>query len=207
MTAKVVWIEGMDGTGKSVLAHALAIVALEDPRYRQDYRPGVLELRQPTTSEIGKLIRLGIRGDVVSRKALLYLFLADAVDCEERNKHEINRQSLIIFDRHARVSGSVYQVTEHDEAKVQLAYQSYQFREPDLLVILDLPHEKLEARWHGRRKTLEIYEQADLIYLKRMRERYLACSWWWPEKTLVLDADMPTPSQVEKILERLKEMP
>ena len=206
MTAKVVWIEGMDCTGKSTLSSALATQAVILGHYPKT----CLDSSPSESRPIGFLIREKMRGRApISSKAMLWLFLADMVDMEENLKPHIKEDDLVIVDRHTFVSSLVYQPEVHHQAVVEFANDSIPaclVHLPDLLVIVNAGYEQMLRRMDERHKEKEIYEKRDPIYWQRIAGRYDRIKELpiFRNKTLTLDAEMEIDKQVELIFNRLE---
>lgn len=102
----LVVFEGIDGSGKTTLAHAVA------ERLKETF-PDVLLTREPGATRLGKTLRdLILAGDICDRAEFL-LFAADrAQHCAERIKPALASGNIVLSDRMSD-SSLIYQGISH----------------------------------------------------------------------------------------------
>lgn len=191
-------IEGIDGSGKSSLAEALA-----------DSLGGHLYVFPSHTGAVGKLIRETFAGQAqVHPLAMQHLFIADALDFDSEVAARVSRGETVIMDRHPTVSGWVYQ---SERVPIDLVLQiclTNCFTPPDLTVILDVPAkvavERLRARGRHTR-TNAANEDASLDVIDGRRSRYMAYNVMHP-KCHLLDGQKPVIDGVGYVQSRLGEL-
>ena len=147
--------EGIDGCGKSTQIKLLK-EWLEDNGFR------VETLREPTDSEVGKLIRSFLQNpDAQSanfQKTLALLFAADRMSIIDK----LNDKSKIIISDRSFISSLAYQ-----EPLEWVEVLNKYAKKPDLLILLDLDVKKSVARTSGK----DTFENEE--FLTGIRENYL----------------------------------
>ena len=159
-------IEGGDGSGTSTQLTMLA------ERMKNLKKPAFFPTFEPTDSQIGQIIRRGLKGEIsLKPETICLLFAAD------RNEHlygndgilaHINRGCLAVSDRYA-LSSLVYQGIECGDELPQVI--NSRFPAPELTIFLDIDPETAIGRMKGR-GSLDIYERLD--FQKKVREKYLS---------------------------------
>lgn len=207
-------IEGLDGAGTSTQQHLLAerIERLSGRKVFCD--------KEPTDSDIGKLIRKGLSNNIMSfnhydenhpmynsvsysvtLKTMAYLFAAD------RENHLNNPEtgvasrcssSIVLCDRYFH-SSLAYQGNE--------AYElNKDFYHPEVLIFVDTPVDVCLSRIASRNGTREIYENKEK--LENARRGYLE---WierlYPEgcgvKVIIVDGNKSVDEVCQDILDKL----
>lgn len=169
-------IEGIDGAGTSTHSKLLAS-RFEKAGY------AVIRTFEPTDHSIGNFIRKILKkviADVsLNDQTMSFLFMADrASHLTNVIEPYLNNDVVVICDRYY-FSTLVYQpllYSKGDKQKFdaflwQLLVESDVFLTPDLTIVLDLPTEQACNRIHCRDKSIEIYENVEL--LSNARERYV----------------------------------
>jgi dTMP kinase len=159
--------EGLDGSGTTTQLRLL------NDRFGREGNslPSLYNTFEPTEGNIGKLIRLGLGGEIsLLPSTVAMLFAAD------RNEHlygpggiaeRCNRGELVVSDRYVP-SSLVYQgITCGEEYPALL---NRDFPAPELLLFFDIDPETAQKRMEHRR-VREIYEGLD--FQRQVRERYL----------------------------------
>ena len=185
-------LEGIDGSGHTTQAHALA---------KELERKGrsVCVTAQPSTGPIGKIIRDFLQGRVGDFKnfqeAITLLFAADRLHhygTEIKPKLDIGMD--VICDRYV-LSSWVYQGLKVSEDWVRRANQFAPL--PDLTLIIDTPIQTAKQRRDTRGGIEEIYE---VQYLQEtIRDRYLELA--LSIHAVVVDGS-GTPEEVTKLLSK-----
>lgn len=156
--------EGLDGSGKSTLAERVATAV-----------QSAFLFRFPTkTTAPGKLIRQVFADPtLVKEQAMLYLFVADAIDAQEGIEAALAAGRIVICDRYTPISAFVYnQNAWHGQNEVADIVQLDQFYGPDLAFIIDVPAHVAEERIALRSgKTGEVRNE---IYEKALEEKRLS---------------------------------
>jgi dTMP kinase len=188
-------LEGIDGSGKTTLRKKLAATL------------GFKECFTPTADgEVGKLLRRTFTGEVVlDKRALTYLFIADALDHE----HRVLRPLLeagedVISDRHCMVSSWAYQTEAYPlDALLGIVHPS-QFIKPSITILLDVDPETAVARIKARGEALNpMYETNSVARLQRMRHAYLAYASVTPQ-VVVVDGSNSEDEVLAVVLEGLR---
>lgn len=186
-------IEGIDGTGKSTLAEALA------KHLTRSGREVVLDF-EPTRGPYGKKIReLAVSGRSSAQEEN-ELFVAD------RREHvarviapALAAGKTIVLDRYYFSTMAYQGARGLDPAEIQKTNEAFAPR-PDLLVILELPvDEAIKRITHKRGSTPDHFEGAD--YLVQVDRIFKLIA---HPNVIRLDARHTTEEMVEQILARIK---
>lgn len=159
-------LEGIDGSGHTTQAHALADALTQMGRQ-------VSVTAQPSTGPIGKIIRDFLQGRVSEFKhfqeSLTLLFAADRLHHYDTEiKPKLKPGADVICDRYV-LSSWVYQGLEVTEDWVRRVNQFAPL--PDLTLIIDTPILDAKQRREIRGGIEEIYEVQHLQ--ETIRDRYL----------------------------------
>ena len=187
-------IEGIDGTGKSTLAAALA-----ESLRREGH--DVLMTFEPTRGPFGRRIReLAMHGrDEVTPEAETELFIADRREhLENEILPALARGQVVIVDRYYYSTMAYQGARGVDPAKIEALHRAFA-PEPDLLVLLDLPVPDALHRITAKRgSTPDHFEGA--AYLEKVREIFLALA---RPNLLKIDAREATDGMVKMIREAI----
>jgi len=182
-------LEGVDGAGKSTLAHAL----------RDRLRAAGLEVvltREPGGSPGAEDIRrLLVEGDPdrwSARTELLLFTAARADHVEKLILPALNRGAVVICDRFID-STRAYQSVGRGAAlaDVDALHDRMIGLDPDLTLILDLEPAVAEARQTGAAKGEDRFERFGADFQARLRDAFLAIADADPDRCAVLDAGAP----------------
>lgn len=159
-------LEGIDGSGHTTQAHALAKALTEMGR-------SVYVTAEPSTGPIGKVIRDFLQGRVSDFKrfqeSLTLLFAADRLHHYDTEiKPKLDAGTDVICDRYV-LSSWVYQGLQVTEDWVRRANQFAPL--PELTLIIDTPIAEAKERRDIRGGIEEIYEVQHLQ--ETIRDRYL----------------------------------
>lgn len=183
-------IEGIDGTGKSTLAAALAAALREEGRT-------VLQTFEPTRGPHGARLRqMAVSGrDAVTPDEEMALFIADRKEhLEQEILPALHRGETVIVDRYYYSTMAYQGARGVDPAKIEAAHRDFA-PEPDLLVLLDLPvAEALHRITAKRGSTPDHFEGAE--YLAKVREIFLGIA---RDQLMKIDARATTEEMVGKI--------
>ena len=158
--------EGLDGAGTTTQANLLA------QKYRNS-GSSVLLTCEPTNSEIGKLIRQILRGDIkITPRSLAFLFAAD------RDNHLYNlvdgivsaaeKGGIVVSDRYF-FSSLAYQSIDAPYSEVEIINSLFPF--PEIVIYIDTPPDVCIDRIANREirddfETLEFQEKVYNLYEK-----------------------------------------
>lgn len=195
---KFIVLEGLDGSGKSTHARLLA-EALD----RVSVNQKCFTTCQPSTSEVGRLIRRALTGEIsLLPKTMSYLFAAD------RYEHIINEiiphlelGSHVVCDRYY-LSNLAYQCQATDlDTLILYNKPSMELLRPDITVFLDLEPRICVERMSQDRRGEQIYE--NLKNLTAVRDGFLrAIDKLKDEETIVIiDADADEAEVAGRVLE------
>lgn len=166
--AKSLYLEGVDGTGKSTLIDLLK-------KYLEENGETVLTLREPGGSPYYQAIRDHIHFSDHERSAL-----SDALTCaggiaENINltKKALNAGSWVITDR-CYISNAVYQVANGLDQSLadhinSLALQGFTY---DIKILLTAPLEVAGKRLSGLERKRDYWELKGNDYFKRVQKLY-----------------------------------
>ena len=189
-------LEGVDGSGKSTVAAALAarLEALGE---------GVVTVREPGGSSVGEVIRgLLLDSDTLNERAEALLFAAQrAVLASEVIRPALEAGKWVISDR-TFYSSIAYQGRARGLGEQQirdLNEWAVAGTTPDLVVILDVDPAEALARQH----------RADRIggegveFQESVRSAYLDMADGESDRVLVLDGGLTVDAMVDLILEKV----
>ena|SRR3990167_318603 len=197
---KYIVFEGVDGSGKTTLMRAVN-AALEA---RGDK---TLAMAFPShNGAAGKLIRQVFADpQMLDHKAMMFLFIADAVDQEPVVRAAYERGEHVLLDRHTQYSAQVYQSEIHGLAMVDAVTPHAYFQTPDAVFVVDVSPEVAINRMMDRAKATgaarnTLYEKYDHAYLERQRHTYLNVVAAEEEIVHVLDGTHTIEANTEKVL-------
>ncbi|MGC2191087.1 MAG: dTMP kinase [Candidatus Dormiibacterota bacterium] len=183
-------VEGIDGSGKSTQARHLG------DRLREDGE-SVTAVRDPGTTALGERIRALLlensAGPPPDPFAEVALFLAARVQLlREIIDPALAGDGVVVCDRYLD-STLVYQGSGRgldQDSLLELHRLVGAARTPDLTLVLDLDVETARRR-SGPRGQLDRMEAEPTAYHERVRQGYLALAPRFPERVVVLPADLP----------------
>jgi dTMP kinase len=157
-------LDGIDGSGTSTHCNLLA---------------GFLSLKglktylthEPSSSEIGKLLRIYLKDEKIPASTDALLFAADRVlHYKNEIKEKLEEGYIVISDRYIE-SSIAYQSSQSDEITIEWVKNLNLFAgEPDLTIILDI-----DPKISLSRKNQEFLEKfEDTSLLDKVRRVYLA---------------------------------
>ena len=192
MRGKLITLEGIDGSGKSMVAKKLQknpeIIAF-DPIFTREPTRGTL-----TGTAVEKAIELDI-----DQFAELFLFTADhAEHLAKIIKPALGGGKSVISDRYSDSCYAYQGVTLKNYLKNPLEWIQNLHRDwtivPDLTFLFDIrPEISVERCW--RRGNQSKFEK--LEFLRKVRELFLKLAYEDPERFIIIDASC-FPENVEK---------
>lgn len=192
--------EGLDGSGKTTLAGAVA----EDLEGRQW---DVARFAFPSKGPIGKLVRECFAGkQQISPVAYQHLMVADALDCENRIRQQLDSHRTVIVDRHPTISGMVYQVETYNLNVVMSTNVPYMFTPPSLVVLVDIPADEAMRRINARGGADSRYESASLSTMHERRSRYVACMTLLPYRYIMVNGEDTVGENVDKVVDAVRKL-
>jgi dTMP kinase len=156
-------LEGIDGAGKSTQTELL-----DNWLKQEGYK--TKKIVEPTTSDIGKLIRKELLDPEATNDAnqqrLALLFAADRLTLKEEIADAKNSKEIFLISDRSFYSSICYQNSSSIDSKWVYEINHYTIR-PDLTIILDLkPEESI-----NRCEKEETFE--NIPFLQKTRENYL----------------------------------
>lgn len=161
MRGKFIVIEGIDGSGKTTLAHRLVeTIGDADSTF------------EPTNGQIGSILRSGSLGNVPPATEAL-LFAADRGIHTEEIKKILDSGRWVICDRYLGSTVAYQSAALGEGADIEwlLNIQSKSVIEPDATFLLDLDPEIGMGRVGSRGEDFSRFEKLD--YQKKVRSAYL----------------------------------
>jgi dTMP kinase len=195
--------EGCDGSGTTT-----QLSLLKDYFSTHSGMPPLWATSEPSSGEIGRLIRRFLKGDArCCPQTLARLFAADRCEHlfgENGIIAHCTRGELVVSDRYVP-SSLVYQGIECGDAlPVQL---NEDFPSPQMLLFFDLDSETAEARM-AERPNREIFES--LEFQKKARGKYLSVLEDYRERgciVAVIDAGKPIENVFNQVLSFVQNSP
>ena len=161
MRGKFIVLEGIDGSGKTTLAHTIS-----------DAVGGAELTFEPTSGPIGSALRSGAYGDIPPAAEAL-LFAADRAVHTRQIEEILDSGRWVICDRYLG-STVAYQSASFGESADWdwlLGMQKKSVITPDLTILLDIDPEVSMARVSRRGEELSRFEKLD--FLRKVRSAYL----------------------------------
>ena len=189
-------LEGLDGAGTTTQKDRLE-KALREKGY------DIFGTNEPTSGEIGKLIRRVLKGDVeLSEISVAYLFAADRADhIYGKNGiiENIENKKIVISDRYF-YSTLAYQSFDLD---IETIRKINDFPHPRNLVFIDVDPATCIERINRRGEEKEIFENEAL--LRRIRKNYLRAFEGLPQGVnfIRLEGSLSIEETTDRILDSL----
>jgi dTMP kinase len=191
---RFITFEGIDGAGKSTLAHQLA-------NWLEATGTATVLTREPGGTELGGKIRNLVLTTSFSAQAEFLLYAADRVEhAQVLIGPELAANKFVICDRYLD-SSLAYQGYGRGLEIVWLRLVSQGLPVPQLTFLLDLPARTgLE-----RQKRHQKFEALGVEFLERVRQGYLKIAREEPERFVVLDALATPPELSQQIQQEVKQ--
>lgn len=188
-------LEGVDGTGKTTLAHLLKekfflnqnSIVLFEPTKTSPYSEKIYQILHSEKSLTEEL-----------RKTLLDLFYQDRLwDIQNCIKPALNQKKHVILDRYF-LSTCAYQAKNKTEAQaiLQKYLNDCQILWPDCLFYLKVSLDKLWERILKRKKNLQLFENPE--NLQKVLENYDSIIPLLPFPVFIIDANF----EIEKVYQK-----
>lgn len=188
----LITFEGTDGSGLSTQSKLLA-EWLKNKGYT------VYLTKEPTTGEIGKLIRQILRKEIeVQVSTLALFFAADRVEHTKAILEKIERGEIVVSDRY-RLSSYAYQSLNLDLDWV-ISINRYSIT-PDLTFVIETPPEVSLERIHKRNNGIELFEEVNSLEKISRNFRKVA-----DETTVFIDGDRSIEEVFEEVRGEIGEM-
>jgi dTMP kinase len=193
-------IEGIEGSGKTTLARALAKELASDGSE-------VVVTSEPGGDAVGRAIRkllLDSSSEIADRAELLLFEAARAQNVDKVIRPALDRGAVVISDRYAD-SSTAYQGCARgiDPITVRL-FNDYATRTlaPDLTILLDLPAKDGLAR----EQKADRFSAEDLAFHERVRQGFLEIARAEPERFVVIDASLEPQEVLAKAMEAIRRL-
>lgn len=202
---KLIAIEGIDGSGKTIQAKLLAQNLIKQGKK-------VYLTKNPTDGEIGQFIRKALQGKIeIPMVSFQYLFSADRqIQQVELIKH-LKKGETVISDRYfwsAVAYGPVDRegVDYQNEVTFQLIAQGvlsmyHQFIVPDVTFYLDVSVKTGLSRRHDTTKEKELYENVGKM--EKVEEGYKWLLQEFPKEFTIVDGEKPIDTVQNEILNKI----
>ncbi len=203
---KLIVLEGIDGSGKTVQSQLLAQNLTKQGRK-------VFLTKNPTDSEIGKFIRNALQGKVeVPMVSFQYLFSADRQIQQLEILNHLEKGETVISDRYFW-SSVAYGIADKDsvdyqnEAMVQAVAQSVlsmynQFIVPDVTFYLQVSVATGLSRRHDSTKEKELYENTEKMTMVKKGYDWLLGE--FPQEFTVIDAEKTIEKVQKEIFSKVR---
>lgn len=161
MAAKIIVIEGIDGSGKDTVINNLTKIMKE-----KGLKCSVFN--SLSGKELGPLVRSKLANKKTNKKQLTSLFIAELFEVEEAIKKRLNKDDYIICNRWV-YSTMAYNSTNLVELNAIMILSATDLK-PDFIFYLDLPVKIAMSRLKQSGKKLEIFENKKK--LESVKENY-----------------------------------
>ena len=190
MTGRFIVVDGIDGSGKSTIAKALAMFIFDE------FKKTVLLTKEPYaySKEIREVFHSMLSPKSKSDK-LLELFIEDRIlHAETCIKPQLFLDNVVVCDRY-KYSTIAYQWAQGIPVELIIG-KHVLLPMPDLTIILDLDPKIALGRIEKSRNKKEVFEK--LNFLKIVRKNYLDLKKFLPKENIViLDASKSKAKIIE----------
>jgi len=192
--AKYIAIEGIDGSGKTLISQLLS-----DSLKIRSFE--VLQVREPYTKEIKKLLT---ENPNINPIVEAYLFATDRLILHSKIiAQELGKKDYIITDR-SYIASLTYQVVRGAPEEIVYSINMFAIK-PDIVYLLDVPVEVALKRLNEKKKK-QLVHLEDEGMLDKLRERYLelAQTEEFRNKIIRIDATQAPSEVVKEIIRDLE---
>jgi len=202
---KLVVLEGIDGSGKTLQAKLLAKNLIKQGKK-------VYLTKNPTDSEIGKFIRKALQGKVeIPVVSFQYLFSADRQIQQLELIEHLKAGGIVISDRYfwssvAYGMADKEAVDYENQVMIQTVAQSVlsmynQFIVPDVTFYLDVSVKTGLSRRHDSAKEKELYENAEKM--QKVEKGYKWLLQQFPKEFIIIDGEKSIEEVQKNLLKAL----
>jgi dTMP kinase len=162
MKGHYIVFEGIDGSGKTSICSEIS-----DSLIQRGYK--VLQISEPSHSEIGLLLRNQMKNLHINQTSLALLYAADSYDLQE---HIEDCYDFIISDRNY-LSTVAYQMMAVDKDWLLMLHRF--LKQPDMVFYLDVTVEAAMERIGSRNGSIDFFETSEsLLKVKSNYEKLLS---------------------------------
>ena len=177
-------LEGLDGAGTTTQKERIE---------KELTRRGcsVMTTNEPTSGEIGRLIRRVLKGEIeLSEISVAYLFAADRAEHiygKDGIIENIGKSRIVVSDRYF-YSSIAYQSVECNPEFIRLINA---FPSPEFIIFVDTPVDECLERIEKRGEEKELFDRKE--FLEKVRENYLKAFEKLPDGVKLMKADGSKP--------------
>lgn len=162
MKGHYIVFEGIDGSGKTSICSEIS-----DSLIQRGYK--VLQISEPSHSEIGLLLRNQMKNLHINQTSLALLYAADSYDLQE---HIEDCYDFIISDRNY-LSTVAYQMMAVDKEWLLMLHRF--LKQPDMVFYLDVTVEAAMERIGSRNGSIDFFETSEsLLKVKSNYEKLIS---------------------------------
>jgi len=155
-------IEGIDGAGKTTVAHFLH-------QKLKEKRIDAVYFKEPSDSIYGKQLKKLSKHSRLPVEQEFVLFIKDREEDVKRNIFPaLKKHKVVIMDRY--IYSQVYQI-QRGLSWRKVIKENKKFPQPDIIILLDIPADIALKRIKKSRKEILSFEQKK--YLTQVRKLYL----------------------------------
>ena len=199
---KFITIEGVEGVGKSTnIANIEAFLSARGIEY--------VKTREPGGTVIAEKIRELLLDPAIESMSelteLLLVFAARAEHLEKVIQPALNKGLWVLCDRFTDATYAYQGAGRHmrDDLIRDLELMVQGSLQPDLTLILDIPVQIGLAR-ASERSTPDRFEQEQVAFFERVRNRYLQIAQDNPQRCVVIDASLTLEGVQAQITQTLE---
>ncbi|MDW8084242.1 MAG: dTMP kinase [Candidatus Caldarchaeum sp.] len=183
-------VEGIDGAGKTTQAKLLAA-------YLRRKGIRTVLVHEPSSGDVGRIIRKGLRKKVrISEEALALLFAADRLILREKIIEPARIKGFFIVSDRSVVSSLAYQPVATKKREWVVEINKYA-AEPEVVVFIDISPVRALKRL---RKNSQRYERVS--FLAKVRREYLRVLRKF-KNVVVVDGEKPVDEVAREIVEKI----